>query len=140
MLDEAIRIPGTNIRIGLDALLGLLPGGGDVAGGLLSGLIILQAARDGAPATVLGRMLGNVALDVVAGAVPLLGDIFDVAWRANSRNIRLLQSWRERPVSTKRSSRVTVAVILGALVLLIALAVWGSIALFGALFDSLRGT
>jgi len=140
LLDEAIRIPGTNIRIGLDALLGLLPGGGDVAGGLLSGLIILQAARDGAPATVLGRMLGNVALDVVAGAVPLLGDIFDVAWRANSRNIRLLQSWRERPVSTKRSSRVTVAVILGALVLLIALAVWGSIALFGALFDSLRGT
>ena len=140
MLDEAIRIPGTNIRIGLDALLGLLPGGGDVAGGLLSGLIILQAARDGAPATVLGRMLGNVALDVVAGAVPLLGDIFDVAWRANSRNIRLLQSWRERPLSTKRSSKVTVAVILLALVLLIALAVWGSIALFGALFDSLRGT
>ena len=140
MLDEAIRIPGTNIRIGLDALLGLLPGGGDVAGGLLSGLIILQAARDGAPATVLGRMLGNVALDVVAGAVPLLGDIFDVAWRANSRNIRLLQSWRERPVSTKRSSRVTVVVILLALVVLIALAVWGSIALFGALFDSLRGT
>jgi len=140
LLDEAIRIPGTNIRIGLDALLGLLPGGGDVAGGLLSGLIILQAARDGAPATVLGRMLGNVALDVVAGAVPLLGDIFDVAWRANSRNIRLLQSWRERPVSTKRSSRVTVFVILLALVLLIALAVWGSIALFGALFDSLRGT
>ena len=140
LLDEAIRIPGTNIRIGLDALLGLLPGGGDVAGGLLSGLIILQAARDGAPATVLGRMLGNVALDVVAGAVPLLGDIFDVAWRANSRNIRLLQSWRERPVSTKRSSRVTVFVILLALVLLIALAVWGSIALFGAFFDSLRGT
>lgn len=140
MLDEAIRIPGTNIRIGLDALLGLLPGGGDVAGGLLSGLIILQAARDGAPATVLGRMLGNVALDVVAGAVPLLGDIFDVAWRANTRNIRLLQSWRERPVATKRSSRVTVSVILLALVLLIALAVWGSIALFGALFESLRGT
>lgn len=140
LLDEAIRIPGTNIRIGLDALLGLLPGGGDVAGGLLSGLIILQAARDGAPATVLGRMLGNVALDVVAGAVPLLGDIFDVAWRANSRNIRLLQSWRERPVSTTRSSKVTVVVILLALVLLIALAVWGSIALFGALFDSLRGT
>lgn len=121
-------------------MLGLLPGGGDVAGGLLSGLIIIQAARDGAPAPVLGRMLGNVALDVVAGAVPLLGDIFDVAWRANSRNIRLLQSWRERPVSTKRSSRVTVVVILVALVLLIALAVWGSIALFGALFDSLRGT
>lgn len=137
VLDEAVRIPGTNIRIGLDALLGLLPGGGDIAGGLLSGLIILQAARDGAPATVLGRMLGNVVVDVVAGAVPILGDIFDVAWRANSRNLRLLQSWRERPVSTKRSSTLTVGVILFALVLLLALAVWGSIALFGALFDSL---
>jgi hypothetical protein len=138
LLDEAIRIPGTNIRIGLDALLGLLPGGGDVAGGLLSGLIILQAARAGAPTAILSRMLGNVLIDVIIGAIPVLGDLFDVAWRANSRNVRLLESWRERPVSTKRASMLAVGVILFVLLLLVVLAVWGSIAMFGALFDSLN--
>lgn len=140
VLDEAVRIPGTNIRIGLDALLGLLPGGGDVAGGVFSGLIILQAARAGAPAPVLGRMLANVAIDVVVGAIPLLGDLFDVAWRANTRNVRLLESWRERPATTKRASALTVGAILLALLLLVGLAVWGSITLFGALLDLLRGT
>jgi hypothetical protein len=140
VLDEAVRIPGTNIRIGLDALLGLLPGGGDIAGGVFSGLIILQAARAGAPTPVLGRMLANVAIDVVVGAIPLLGDLFDIAWRANTRNVRLLESWRERPATTKRASALTVGGILLALFVLVGLAVWGSIALFGALFDLLRGT
>jgi hypothetical protein len=135
VLDEAIRIPGTNIRIGLDALLGLLPGGGDVAGGLFSGLIILQAARTGAPAAILGRMLGNVLVDVIVGAIPLLGDVIDVAWRANTRNVRLLESWEARPVSTKRASTLAVGATLLALLIVVVLAVWGSIALFGALFD-----
>jgi Domain of unknown function (DUF4112) len=138
VLDEAIRIPGTNIRIGLDALLGLLPGGGDLAAGVFSGLIILQAARVGAPASVLGRMLGNVVLDVIVGSIPLLGDVFDVAWKANSRNVRLLEAWLDRPAATKRASALTVGGILFLLVGVIALAVWGSIALFGALFDVLR--
>jgi Domain of unknown function (DUF4112) len=139
-MDEAIRIPGTNIRIGLDALLGLLPGGGDVAAGVFSGLIILQAARAGAPAPVLGRMLGNVLLDVVVGSIPLLGDVFDVAWRANSRNVRLLEAWLDRPTATRRASAFTVGGILLLLLLVVALAVWGSIAMFGALLDVLRGT
>ena len=137
MLDEAIRIPGTNIRIGLDALLGLLPGGGDVAAGVFSGEIILQAARAGAPTPVLGRMLGNVVLDVVVGSIPILGDVFDVAWRANSRNVRLLEAWLDRPTATKRASALTVGGILLLLLVVIALAVWGSIVLFGALLDVL---
>ena len=140
MLDEAVRIPGTNIRIGLDALFGLIPGGGDVAGGLFSGLIILQAARDGAPTPVLGRMLANVAIDVVVGTIPLIGDLFDVAWRANSRNVRLLDAWRERPAPTKRASALTVGAILLGLFVMVGLAIWGSIVVFGALFDLLRGT
>ena len=140
LLDEAIRIPGTNIRVGLDPLLGLLPGGGDVAGGLLSGLIMLKAARAGAPASVLARMLGNVLLDVAIGAVPLLGDLFDFAWRANTKNVRLLDAWRERPAATTRASGLAVGAILVALLVLIALAVWGSIALVGALFDLLKTT
>jgi hypothetical protein len=138
VLDEAIRIPGTNIRVGLDALLGLLPGGGDVAAGVFSGIIILQAARAGVPTPVLGRMLGNVLLDVVVGSIPLLGDVFDVAWRANSRNVRLLEAWLDRPAATKRASALTVGGILFLLLLVVALAVWGSIAMFGALLDVLR--
>lgn len=140
MLDEAIRIPGTNIRIGLDALLGLLPGGGDLAAGVFSGLIILQAARAGAPTPVLTRMLGNVLLDVVVGTIPLLGDVFDVAWRANVRNVRLLDAWLDRPVATKRASAFTVGGILLLLLLVIVLAVWGSFVLFGALLDVLRSS
>ena len=85
-------------------------------------------------------MLANVAIDVVLGTVPLLGDLFDVAWRANSRNVRLLESWRERPATTKRASALTVTGILLALLILVGLAVWGSVALFGALLDLLRGT
>src|SRR5688500_16273473 len=86
ILDTAVRIPGTQIRFGLDALLGLIPGAGDVAGALLSSYIILAAARQGAPRAVLLRMIGNVALDSMVGAIPVLGDIFDVAFKSNARN------------------------------------------------------
>src|SRR5918992_5449020 len=128
VLDEAIRIPGTNIRIGLDAILGLIPGGGDVAGGLFSAIIMLQAARAGAPTSVLARMLGNVVIDTAIGSIPLIGDLFDFAWRANTRNVRLFESWRERPAGTQGASKVAVAGFLAALVLLIVLAAWGAIA------------
>jgi hypothetical protein len=138
VLDEAIRIPGTNIRIGLDAILGLIPGGGDVAGGLFSAIIMLQAARMGAPTSVLARMLGNVVIDTAIGSIPLIGDLFDVAWRANTKNVRLLDSWRERPAGTQRASKVAVTGFLVALVLLVVLAVWGAIALGGAVLDLLR--
>jgi hypothetical protein len=138
VLDEAIRIPGTNIRIGLDAILGLIPGGGDVAGGLFSSILMLQAARMGAPTSVLARMLGNVVIDTAIGSIPLIGDLFDFAWRANSKNVRLLELWRERPTGTQRASKFAVAGFLITLVVLVVLAVWGAIALGGAVLDLLR--
>ena len=85
-------------------------------------------------------MLANVAIDVVVGAIPLLGDMFDVAWRANTRNVRLLDAWRESPKTTKRASVLTVGAILLGLFVVVGLAIWGSIAVFGALLDLLRGT
>ena len=121
-------------------MLGLLPGGGDLAGGLFSAIIILQAGRAGAPTAVLGRMFWNVLVDTVVGAIPLLGDVFDVAWRSNSKNVRLLESWQERPGTTARASALTVAGILVVLLVIVALGVWGSFMLFGALFDLMRGT
>jgi Domain of unknown function (DUF4112) len=90
LLDDRFRIPGTSYRVGLDGLIGLVPGVGDVVTTLLSLYIVLEARRLGVPLTKLGRMGLNVGVDAVLGAVPLLGDLFDVAWKANRRNVRLL--------------------------------------------------
>ncbi len=133
LLDTAIRVPGTNMRFGLDALIGLIPGVGDVVGAGMSGFIILTAARLGAPPSVLVRMLANVGLDAVVGAVPLAGDLFDVAWRANTRNAALLERHLEAPSATKRASGGVVALILLLLVLLVV----GAIALATVLFRAL---
>jgi Domain of unknown function (DUF4112) len=91
LLDAAYGIPGTKLRFGLDALLGLVPIAGDVASAALSAYLIYQARRLGLPKTAMARMIGNVALDAVLGAVPLFGDIFDVFWRANVRNVAILR-------------------------------------------------
>jgi hypothetical protein len=96
LLDTALVIPGTGVRFGLDALIGLFPGIGDLITTALSLFIVHEAYQLGAPGHVIARMLGNVALDGVFGAVPLVGDAFDVLWRANRRNMRLLREWLER--------------------------------------------
>jgi hypothetical protein len=119
LLDDIIRIPGTRLRFGIDPLLGLLPVGGDVAGGVLSGYIILAAARAGAPPSVLGRMGVNVMIDAIVGAVPLLGDLFDAGWKANRRNAALLQQYVDTPGPVKRGSRAVVALVLAALALVL---------------------
>lgn len=117
-LDSAVRIPGTNIRFGLDALLGLVPGLGDVAGAALGSYLVLLGSRLGAPKPVLARMLLNVALDTLAGVVPVAGDLFDVAWKSNMRNMALLERYIDRPVATKKSSSAFVLAIIAALALL----------------------
>lgn len=96
LLDEAIRIPGTNWRLGLDSIFGLVPGAGDLAGLLLSAYILKESASLGASRSTIARMLGNLAVDFAVGAVPLLGDVFDVAFKANRRNMRLLRKHLER--------------------------------------------
>ena len=91
LLDNAIPIPGTKYRIGLDPILGLIPGGGDTIAGALGAYIIIQAARMKIPRKVLWKMVGNILFDSVVGTVPVLGDLFDVAWKANVRNMALLE-------------------------------------------------
>jgi len=93
MLDTAFVVPGTQIRFGLDALIGLIPGIGDAITTLMSLYIVREARELGAPRLLIARMLGNVAIDGIVGAVPLLGDAFDVAWRANRRNLKLLRDY-----------------------------------------------
>jgi uncharacterized protein DUF4112 len=98
LLDSVLLIPGTNIRFGLDALIGLVPGIGDVVTTLISLYIVHEAYELGVPRHVIVRMLANVAVDGLFGAVPLVGDAFDVMWRANLKNLELLRRHlRDKP-------------------------------------------
>ena len=123
LLDTAITIPGTGIRFGADAVLGLVPGLGDVAGALLAGYLVLLAERLGAPRSVILRMLGNVALDTLGGTVPVAGDVFDVVFKSNVRNVALLERALERPAETRRASRLLVLGTIAGLALLAAAAI-----------------
>lgn len=96
MLDSRYRIPFTRIRFGLEPLIGLLPGIGDLAGFGLSLYLVGEAIKLRAGPGVVGKMLGNIAVDFVVGLVPILGDVFDLVWRANDRNATLLRNHIEQ--------------------------------------------
>ena len=96
LLDARFAIPFTKVRFGADSLIGLAPGVGDAITTALALYIVYEAHRLGAPKTVLARMLGNVAIDGVVGIVPVAGDVFDVMFRANRRNVRILREHLER--------------------------------------------
>ena len=104
LMDKAFVIPGTQIRIGIDPLLGLIPILGDIISMCIGGYLILLASRLGLPRTVITRMTLNVAIDAVLGAVPLVGDVLDAVWRANSRNAALLERALADPKAAGRSS------------------------------------
>lgn len=91
LLDDFLRIPGTQIRFGLDGIIGLIPGIGDVIGAMASWIIILAAWLRGVPRVTLARMLANVAIETIVGTIPILGDAFDIAWKANRKNFALLE-------------------------------------------------
>ena len=136
-LDDAFPIPGTRQRIGFDALIGLIPGVGDTIGALLSTYIIVEAARRGASVWTVARMLGNVAVETVFGAVPLLGDLFDVVFKANQRNLALLGDTLERspaPRDPQGVLRLATALIVAAVVGMLALTLFVTLAVYRAIF------
>ncbi len=120
LLDSAVRVPGTNIRFGADAVIGLLPGLGDIGGAALAGYLVILAQRLGVPRAVVLRMLANVAVDTIAGSVPVIGDLFDVAYKSNLKNVALLERALERPTATSRTSRLMVVGTILGLALLVA--------------------
>jgi hypothetical protein len=125
-LDAGIRVPGTSLRFGLDPILGLIPGAGDAAGAVLAGWILVEAIRLGASRATVIRIAGNVALDAVVGAVPLFGDIFDFAWKANLRNVALLERHLVAPDRAERADRSFVwLVIFGVLAMALGLLALG---------------
>jgi len=137
-MDTALRIPGTRIRFGLDPILGLVPGIGDAVAALVGGYIIWVAVRAGAPAFIVGRMLANVGVDAIVGAVPAAGTVFDVAFKAHRRNARMLVDWSLSPAATVARQRRQLAAFIGLALALAAIAaaalafgVWALLRLLG---------
>ena len=95
LMDESIALPGTDKRIGLEAVLGLIPGLGDLATAVISLHIISEAKKLGVPKTIVSKMIWNVVVDTVVGAVPGVGDVFDAFWKANRKNIELVKEYFE---------------------------------------------
>ena len=124
ILDNSIPVPGLNARIGIDPLIGLVPGIGDTIGALLSSYILAAAAKQGAPRSVLLKMAFNIAVEAIVGILPVMGDLFDMAWKANQRNVQLLGDYLDQPRKTVVASRLfvtTLIVLLVGLVMLVAM-------------------
>jgi hypothetical protein len=139
LLDNAIPIPGTRYRIGLDPILGLIPGGGDLVGSIFSGYVVFKSAQMGVPQEVLVKMAANIVFDTVAGTVPVAGDLLDVAWKANVKNIELLDAHLGSPVPSKKADWLFVAALLLGLMLIIGGMIFLSFMLFGWLFQVFTG-
>ena len=126
LLDNTFRIPGTQIRFGLDGLIGLIPGIGDAAGAVISSHILTQAAQMGVPKSILLKMAFNIGLDAILGIIPVLGDVSDFMWKANQRNVQLLNDYLEQPERTVTHSRLFVGLL-------------GFVAFCGVVFISMLG-
>lgn len=97
LLDDWFRIPGTKIRFGLDGIIGLIPGLGDILTGLVACVLLFAGWARGLPYIALARMVANIGIDVLVGSIPVLGDIFDIAWKSNRRNFELMQRHLRQP-------------------------------------------
>ena len=133
-LDDLIAVPGTPVRVGLDPIIGLIPVVGDVVSGIVGAWVIGEAARFGVPRIVVGRMVVNLAVDLAIGAIPLLGDLFDVAFRSNTRNLALFRRHALEPDASNRGDQ---AFFLG-LALLVVGVVWLILTALGAIWQVLR--
>ena len=125
VMDNLLRVPGTNLRFGLDPLIGLLPGLGDTGSALISAMALVAAARCGLPKILLARMSLNILINEAIGIIPILGDAFSFWFKSNARNYQLLRRYTIAPRRSTRSDWIFVAVVLVALaaILLVSLAV-----------------
>ncbi|MEH1785467.1 MAG: DUF4112 domain-containing protein [Nostoc sp.] len=139
LLDNIITIPGTKIGFGLDPIIGLIPIGGDFLGVMFSSYIILEAARLGVSRATLGKMVLNVIIDGLVGTVPVLGDLFDFAWKANINNIKLLEDYLKFPSQQKSADRWFIFTVLVGLLLISILLVALPLILIRILWNALTG-
>lgn len=136
LLDESIPLPG-GYRIGLDPFIGLVPGLGDAVSAAFALFVVMESRRVGAPVSVLLRMIGNVLIDAVVGSIPIAGDLFDAAYKANKRNIDILERFYRDPAAVHRSSQqrvfavsILLALVLAAIIALPILVIIGILSLF----------
>ena len=134
LFDQAFRVPGTNWRFGIDALFGLVPGLGDVIGALVAVYALHVARTLRAPGAVQLHMLSNIAIDALVGTVPVIGDLFDFFYKAQTRNLALLETWIQSPDHAARRSRRSLVfvplAILAVFALMTATGVWALYLLF----------
>ncbi len=140
IFDQAFRVPGTSWRFGIDALFGFIPGLGDIAGGIVAVYALRVARQLGAPASIQLRMLGNIAIDALVGAVPFFGDLFDFAFKAQTRNLALLEQWRQSPAHTARRSKLALILMPVAIFLVFAALTALGVFLLVQLYQWLMGT
>ena len=133
LLDNSIPIPGTGQRVGIDALVGLIPGAGDLVSAGLGLLVVARATQRGLPTVVLARMLVNVALDLAIGAIPIVGDLFDFAYKSNARNVGLLRRYAETPNASTAGQWLFLGGLLAVLGLAAFAFVWAAWAVIGAI-------
>lgn len=138
LMDRRFVIPGTNIRFGLDAIIGLIPGIGDWIGGLAALYFPVYGAFANISTPVIIRMFVNILIDVIVGAIPVLGDIFDVSWKANTKNVELLNKYQRDPDRTQTRSRwfiwsVVIFFVLLIILMLVAIG-WLVVKLFEVVF------
>ncbi len=139
LFDQAFAIPGTKWRFGIDALFGLVPGLGDIVGALVAVYALRVARTLRAPGAIQLHMLGNIAVDAIVGTVPLVGDLFDFVFKAQTRNLALLDAWVAAPEpTTRRSRRGLLLVPIAVLTVFILLTVFGIYMLY-LLFSWLAG-
>jgi hypothetical protein len=137
VLDSAFVIPGTKQRVGLDPILGLIPGGGDTVSAALSSYIIVEAALMGLPRSSLMRMVLNLAIDTVVGSVPILGDVFDVFSKANLRNMQIIENHAKSPQPSARVDKLFIISLIAGLITLILLAGSLTLWLLTSIFNAL---
>jgi|SRR5580658_1487675 hypothetical protein len=135
LLDEAFRIPGTRFRFGIDGIIGLVPGLGDVLAGILSLIIPVAAWIRGVPYITLVRMAINIGIGVLVGTIPIFGDVFDVIWKANRRNYQLLTRHLGEPRRHTWRDWVFLALIAAGIGLIFALPVLLTLWLLAWLFQ-----
>ena len=139
VLDNAIPIPGTKYRIGLDPILGLIPGGGDLIGSIFAGYVVFKSAQMGVPQETLVQMAANIVFDTVAGTVPVAGDLLDIGWKANVKNIELLDAHLGSPEPGKKADWLFVVALLLGLMFIVAGVILLSLTIFGWVFKSFTG-
>lgn len=123
-LDSSIRIPGTSWRVGLDGIIGLVPGIGDVSAGAISSYILMKAVKMKVPITVIIRMTFNILLESAVGTIPVIGDWFDFAYKANKRNVNLMQDYLTDEDAVTTRSTFTVAIVVCLVIALIISSIW----------------